>query len=275
MSVVSRASLVSRHTARRLTGQGRLPDFLILGAQKAGTTSLYNYLCQSPDVAPPLRKEVHYFSQFTLPPLSWYKAFFPDHAGRASVTGEATPFYLFHPDVPDRIEAAGLHAKFVAILRCPIERAWSHYRHEKRKGREQLGFADALRAEGERLRFTTDRVLDRAHLEALKRQSYLARGRYMAQISRFQKIAGAEGIHVLSLDQLQSDPATAVSQCCEYLGIAPPPSGIDYKVYNAGNEKSQMPEVDHQIFREAFDSDLEALATILPEADGWRRRLGP
>ncbi len=273
MSIASRAALMTRHAARRAVGAGRVPDFLILGAQKAGTTSLFNYLCHSPQVNPPLRKEVHYFSQHDPDPLSWYKAFFPIKTSPDDVTGEATPFYMFQPQVAQRINQAGIKPRLIAILRCPVERAWSHYRHERRKGREALSFSDALSLEHERLRGVTAEVLDRAHLEALQRKSYLARGQYMKQLSRFIEIFGRDQLHVLSLDHLRTSPGVAVKQCCEFLGIASPPESMEYRVYNAGQEKTVMPDVESGIFRRAFARDLEKLSTLLPEAKAWLQNL--
>ncbi len=273
MSIATRLTLLCRHALRRIRDDGGLPDFLILGAQKAGTTSLYEYLCKSSDVQSPLRKEVHYFSEYSLKPIAWYRAFFQGKKRATDQTGEATPFYLFQPQVAGRIEAAGITPKLLVILRCPVDRAWSHYRHEKRKGREPLEYLEALLAENERLSGTTDTVLSEAHLDALRRKSYLARGRYWEQICRFSEIFGHEKIHVLTLDQLKSDPANTVRECCDFLEIAPPPPDTVYRVYNAGNEKSDMPDVDREIFRRAFVDDLKQLVSILPQADLWLKRL--
>ncbi len=276
MSLATRANFMLHYGLRKLRGQSNLPDFLLLGAQKAGPTSLYNYICRSPEVFPSLRKEVHYFSKYRLPNLSWYETFFPTNPGNevgGFATGEATPFYLFHPDAPRRIADSGIAPKFIVILRCPVDRAWSHYRHEKRKNREPLPFEQALLAEPERLRGTTGRVLDRAHQEALQRHSYLARGQYMSQINRFLRYFDERDFLFLSLDHLRSDPATVVARSCEFLGVAPPPLDQPYPVYNAGKEKSGMPRVDPRIFLNAFDADLSDLVSILPEAHVWRDRL--
>lgn len=249
---------------------------MLIGAQKSGTTSLFDYICKSPEVIPPLRKEVHYFDQLTVPQESWYRAFFCDstsleNSGR--VTGEATPFYLFHPEVPYRIACSGLRPKFIAILRCPVERAWSHYRHEQRKGRELLTFSEALRSENQRLRATTHCILDEAHLLSLKYQSYLARGRYMTQLERYIEVFGKNSIHVLSLDQLKADLKGAVYGCCDFLGVDRPLASTVFSIRNADSEGGYLPIVDMEIFRKAFDNDLKRLETILPEAERWRESL--
>lgn len=274
MGYWSRASLIGRHTARRVRGAGALPDFLLLGAQKAGTTTLFHHLCRSRDVLPPLRKEVHYFDQHKLPDLSWYRAFFDPRAGHdGAITGEATPLYLSHPDVPHRIEASGIAPRFLVILRCPIERAWSHYRHEKRKGRETRPFADALAAEVDLLDAMEARHVDRDRLEFLRNKSYLSRGRYGAQIARYHALFGADRMHILSLDQLHAAPRTAIEGACAFLGVRPPDDDDGYGALNAGNDNKPMPAVDPAIFRTAFAEDLGRLSAIFPEAAVWLERV--
>ena len=274
MPLANRVKLSAQYGLRAIRAQGALPSFLLIGAQKAGTTSLFNYLCESPNIVPPLRKEVHFFDRFRLPSLSLYEPFFPEQAqDKGLITGEATPLYMFHPEVPDRIAKSGLNPKFIAILRCPMERAWSHYRHEKRKGREHLSFEEALRIEKERLRGTTDCVLDRKHLEQLQRHSYLSRGRYMEQLSRYFALFGKESVHVVSLDKMTTHPREVVASCSNFLGTAEPGPNADYGVHNAGRDNTGMPEVDMTIFREAFDDDLRALESVLPIAQRWRARL--
>src|SRR5215470_750369 len=134
----------ARFAARRATASARaLPDFLIIGAQKAGTTSLYAYLTAHRDVRPAGRKEVHYFDLgFTAGAElgeGWYRSMFPLRArlaldgrrtGRPVRTGEASPYYLFHPAAPQRAAALVPEARLLVLVRDPVERAWSHYRHE-------------------------------------------------------------------------------------------------------------------------------------------------
>lgn len=275
MTVWTRASLLARHLSRRSSKRGALPDFLLLGAQKAGTTSLFHHLCRSPDVLPPLRKEIHYFDQVRLPPMDWYRAFFDARSDGPGtpITGEATPLYLFHPDVAQRIHDAGLNPKFLVILRCPIDRAWSHYRHEKRKGREDRPFAEALAAEVGRLDEMERHGVDRERLKFLKTRSYLGRGRYHAQIERYRDLFGADRLHIVTLDDLHAQPADTIASCCDFLGIRTPGEDGAYRALNAGNDNKPMPEVDPSIFRTAFEQDLAKLAGIFPPAETWHRRV--
>ncbi|MGH3138604.1 MAG: sulfotransferase, partial [Gaiellales bacterium] len=123
-------------------GSRPLPDFLIIGAQRCGTTSLYRYLEKHPQVigAAP-SKGVHYFDVHHERSLRWYRAHFPtrrrrDRAGGGAVTGEASPYYVFHPHGPDRVRAAVPNVRLILMLRDPVIRAFSQYQQEYARGFE-------------------------------------------------------------------------------------------------------------------------------------------
>ena len=119
------------------------PNFLIIGAQRCGTTSLYNYLIQHPQIVPSSKKEVHFFDLNFHLGQSWYEKHFPEVSDNI-LTGEASPYYIFHPLCPKRIFDYDPSVKLIVILRNPIDRAYSHYRHIVRLGHEPLKFEDAL-----------------------------------------------------------------------------------------------------------------------------------
>ena len=142
------------------TGQNpTMPDFIIIGAHRCGSTSLYKYLVKHPAIAPAVRKEIHFFDRNFRKGVAWYQAQFPSLSfgvrqilKRHFVTGEATPYYMFHPHVPRRIFEAAPQAKIIAVLRNPIDRALSHYHHVVALGREPLPcFEDAIEQEEERV----------------------------------------------------------------------------------------------------------------------------
>src|SRR6266480_7948081 len=129
-----------------------LPDFLILGAQKAGTTALYAYLRQHPEITGPSWKEVSFFDRHYARGEAWYRGNFPNSLrARGKLVGEASPSYLFHPLAPERVAGLVPEAKLIALVRNPVDRAYSHYQHEVALGREPLSFEDAVAAEYERL----------------------------------------------------------------------------------------------------------------------------
>src|SRR2546423_14798695 len=134
-----------------------LPSFLILGAQKAGTTALYAYLRWHPGVTGPAWKEVSYFDRHYRRGVHWYRGHFPLRPGDRLV-GEARPGDPLHPLPPERVRATVPDAKLIALLRDPVDRALSHYHHEVALGREPPTFEEAIEAEPERTRGEEERL---------------------------------------------------------------------------------------------------------------------
>src|SRR6266540_2331415 len=130
-----------RLLARATSGARMLPGFLVIGTKRGGSTSLYEYLIRHPDVAGCLlTKGSHYFDVNFGRGWSWFRAAFPLAGGRRTIAGEASPYYMFHPLAPQRIAAALPEVRLIAVLRDPVERAWSHYRYERHRGYEDLPF---------------------------------------------------------------------------------------------------------------------------------------
>jgi hypothetical protein len=211
--------------------RGALPDFLIIGAQKAGTTSLYQYLVRHPDIESATVKEVHFFDLKYGKGLAWYSRFFPSEGRRQArlaqtkelVTGEATPYYLFHPHVPERVARSLPGIKLIVLLRNPIDRAYSHYHHAVRHGFESLDFEQAIASETDRLapeieRLTTD---DSYHSFVHQRNSYLARGRYIEQLERWAAYFSREAMLILEAEAFFADPGAGVSSVHAFLKVRP------------------------------------------------------
>src|SRR6187200_1451927 len=153
---VARSAIWAYGTA---TARGRpLPDFLVIGAQKAGTTALYAYLRWHPGITGPSWKEVSFFDRHWWRGEAWYRGQFPLRAG-GRLVGEASPSYLFHPLAPERARSLVPDAKLIALVRNPVDRAYSQYQHAVALGREPLSFEDALAAEDERLVGEVERLL--------------------------------------------------------------------------------------------------------------------
>jgi hypothetical protein len=220
----------ARFAVRRATAATRLlPDWLVIGAQKAGTTSLYYYLVEHPDVAPAFAEEVHFFDHHWADGLSWYRANFPLAArrdvrrlrGRGCLVGESTPYYLYHPAVPERVRATVPDARLVVLLRNPVDRAYSQYQHGLRRGRETLSFEEAIDQEPERLRDEEDRLRrDPAALSAGHQHfSYIARGRYEEQLRAWRRHFPAEQMFVASAESFQRDTGRVFSEILAFLGL--------------------------------------------------------
>ena len=219
----------ARVVARRPTqGVRPLPDFLIIGGQRCGTTSLWRWLGAHPDVVPGLAKEVQFFSSHWQRGEGWYRSHFPIRATRgrragrrAPLTFEATPYYLFHPQAAER--AAGLvgSAKLLVLLRDPVARAWSHYRHVVRLGLEPLPFEEAIERELERLDGEIGRMQSDPGYQSHSHKvfSYLSRGVYADQLERWLRCFLREQLLVLGSEDLFATPARCFQQVLEFLEL--------------------------------------------------------
>jgi hypothetical protein len=191
-----------------------LPNLVIAGAQKSGTTSLHHLLAGHPDVFfPEEPQEIQYFAveEDFARGLDWYAGLFARWAGERWI-GQTSPLYMFQPLVPERMAAVLPDARVVFILRDPVKRAYSHYWHEVRYGFEDHSFEEALELEPERLR---GGFLARRHF------SYAARGRYAEQLARFAACFPRPSLLVLLHEELQADPKVVLERCAAFLGVDP------------------------------------------------------
>jgi hypothetical protein len=211
---------------RRATAARRaLPDFIILGTQRGGTTSLYRCISGHPSMVPARHKELHYFDLNYSKGEAWYRARLP-LARPGRVTGEASPYLLFHPLAPGRA-AHDLPAstRFVVLLRDPVQRAISHYWHERRLKAETEPFDVALALEEERLSGAVECVLRGERSFAHFHFSYMARGRYAEQLERWFDHVGRDRILVVESESLFADPEVT-ERVSEWLGLPSPPGPL-------------------------------------------------
>ena len=197
-----------------------MPDFFIIGAQRGGTRSLYEYLSGHPDIQPARTEEVHYFSLFFDRGRRWFLSQFPP-LGPGQITGEASPYYLFHPLAAERLHAVAPEAKLIVLLRNPVDRAFSHYQLEVRQGNEPLSFEEAIAAESSRLAGEVERILDDDTYASFAHQhySYLARGRYVEQLRRWFSLFPRDQFLVLKSENFYRDPAAGYRQVTDFLGL--------------------------------------------------------
>ncbi|WP_324749632.1 sulfotransferase [Sphingomonas sp. LY54] len=210
--------------ARRLAPRRMRPSVFVVGAQKAGTTSLHALLSEHPAMRAPLVKEVHYFDLAADRPARWYEAHFPavsdsDDGARAFDT---TPYYLFHPQVASRIARYDPDARIVALLRDPVQRAWSHYWHEWRRGFETLEPMDAFSQEAVRLADPHMRVGETSReIFAHQHYSYCARSEYDRQLERWFVCFPPANILILRSESLFEAPEATLARLADFLEIAP------------------------------------------------------
>jgi hypothetical protein len=230
---------------RELTGRLRgLPAVLIIGTQKGGTTSLFNYMVQHPNVLHPMSKEIHYFDLNYARGASWYRARFPYsyRLRNGALTLDASPYYLAHPAVPQRAARQLPQAKLIALLRNPVDRAFSHYQHEVRGGRETLSFPEAIEKEAERLAGEEERLRNEPDYYSANhhRYSYMLRGLYVEQLRRWIEWYPRSQLLILQSEWLFRNPAAASRRVYEFLGLSP--HRLErYKTFLQGNYERDMP----------------------------------
>ncbi len=260
------------------SAERRLPTFLILGTQRAGTTSLYSYLARHTQIRSAVVKEVHYFDHNYHRDLRWYAGYFPttsaclrqERRGTGPViTGEASPSYLFDPRVAERVASDLPDARLIVMLRDPVARSRSHYLHEVRLGFEKLSFEDALAAEAGRLAGEFERVSEDPGYTSfnLLHHSYMARGHYCTQIERwFRHFPREQFLFILS-ERFFDDPAPQLVRAQQFLGL-PPEYLTSYPRRNASSPPPPMDEVNHRLANE-FASSNARLTELLGIKIAW------
>lgn len=265
-----------------LTARFRLlPDYLIIGAQRSGTTSLYKYLEQHPAVGPAfLGKEAHFFDTNYSGDLDSYRAHFPTSAykryvkvsrGLELVTGEGSPYYLAHPHAPYRIAETLPGAKLIALLRDPVERAYSHYQHELARGFEDLSFEEAIEREPQRLGGELERMRAEPSYNSLSYQhhTYLTRGRYAEQLEVWYSLFPRQQILLLRSEDLFADPDRTYREVLDFLGV-PTLSLPRYEAFNPCRY-SEMNEGTRRRLVDYFAEPNQRLYELLGVDFGWSR----
>jgi hypothetical protein len=229
------AKQMLRHYGEATSRLRRGPDFVIIGAKRGGTTSLYNYLLEHPSIQQlfPGRqhiKGVHYYDSNYTRGLRWYRSHFPLEVGgrhvarpalRPAVVGEASPYYLFHPLAAERLARDFPDIRIIVNLRDPVERAYSHYKEQCFHGRETLSFEAALDAEGERLRGEAERIAAEPGYcsTAHEHHSYLTQSRYSDMLPRWFSLFPRDQFHITASEDFYPD--RQVNEIWRFLGLEP------------------------------------------------------
>jgi len=257
-----------------------LPDFLVLGGQRCGSTSLYDMLCGHPDVAPASHKEPHFFDNNHLRGEEFYRRLFPlqlqmrareRRQGRRAVTGEATTYYLAHPAVPARVRALLPDVRLIAILRDPVDRAYSHYQLSVREGREPLSFEEALAAEPDRLAGEHERLIADPSYRGVAHRffSYRSRGRYIDQLERWWAEFPREQLLVLRSEDMFEDPRIVYDQLVTFLGLDPDADRRTFRARNRVSYDAMRPETRAELRGYFADPNL-ALEQRTGRAFNWQ-----
>lgn len=270
------AVIAIRRVPRLLTARHRvLPDFIVFGAMRCGTSSLYHTLTEHPQVVAAFRKEVRFFDWHFDRGLDWYRAYFPlrstlarhqRRAGRA-LTGEASPEYIFHPMAAERIARTLPEVRLVALLRDPVERAWSHYKHSVRLGVEPLTFEEALAREDERLAGELERMRQPGYRgRAFQDYSYVTQGRYDEHLGSWFEHLAPEQIMIVRAEDLFAEPAGTMARIVGFLGLGP--WTPRYLAMNLGRRGELAPGLRAQL-RERLAPSVRRLSALLGRDMGW------
>ena len=223
------------------------PDFLIIGAQKAGTTSLYKYLAAHHQIFMPAQKEVEFFSSnlyFTKGMNGYLNTWFK--GGNAScIWGEASPQYMMYDFVPSRIYESVPKVRMIAVLRNPIDRALSHYMMAVRRGIEQASLEETLCA-----------LMRRGLVPDKERNSerdYILFGEYGRIISGYLKFFEAKQIRIVFFEKLFQEPTAVLADLFDFLGVEVNclPANVGFRYHKGGTEK-RFPRMERWLLRQEW-----------------------
>jgi hypothetical protein len=259
-----------------------LPGFLIVGAERCGTSSMYEVLSWHPAVFSAIlpRKEVHYFDYNYARPLSWYQCHFPLRAraalaarstGVAPVAFEASPSYMCHPLAPERIARDLPAVKLIVMLRDPVARAYSSHTMRAGWGVETEPFERALELEDSRLAGEAERMAaDPSYAGYNWRHfAYRARGQYAEQLEQLGRLVGRDRIHVIDSEEFFTSPGRVYDQVLDFLGLP----HVGYPAFDPPRTRSRPPMSDsvRKALEEHYRSYDERLAAWLGHEPSWRR----
>ena len=213
-----------------------MPDFLVIGAKKGGTTSVANWLVQHPQVLPMFprtqrHKSPHYFDINYWRGPDWYRSHFPTERSRRrqvpdgrAVVGEASPYYMFHPAVCERVAHDVPDVRVIVMLRDPVSRAYSNYWDRRASGHETIStFEEAIEAEPQRLAGVDQRRLltdPRYYSVDHDNHSYLARGRYLEHLAPWLERLPPEQLLIMRAESMFDDPAAMFADVQSFLGLS-------------------------------------------------------
>ena len=274
--ILSRLQPLAKFYHRKLE-EHSLPDFLIIGAQKCGTTSLYSYLVQHPGIMNAECKEIHYFGN----PVNrargetWYRKHFPTissmklvekNLGYSPLTGEASPD-MNKPHVPKLVHELLPNAKLIAIFRNPVDRAFSQYHHHRKvAGWEPLSFEEAIAQSPLKL---PDQVMhDEWEYHKTDFRGYITKGLYAEQLEGWYQCFSKDSIHILSGDEFFLDPAKELKEILKFLEM--PDFKFDCSVpKNVGGYKAKMSKEIRTHLEEIFRPHNRRLYNLTGKDFGW------
>ena len=249
----------SPHGGASESATGAMPAFLIIGAKKCGTTFLYDLLIRHPHVEPAAKKELHYFDiLYEEESIEWYRRCFPAprwKEGRRTITGEATPYLDASRVVPERVARVLPRARLIALLRNPVDRAYSDYQQARRKGREPLTFEEAIEAE---------------KTKTLAHRKYLSRSTYADHLLRWSRFFAEEQMLVLKSEDFFERTQDTLERVLDFLDL--PNWELEaLEKRNKGKYEPRMDPTTRQRLEEYFEPHNERLYEHLGVDFEWQQ----
>lgn len=265
---------------RKLSAQSRpLPDFLIIGAQKCGTSSLHHYLSQHPQAIAPMEKEIRFFFDREheggnnlnfRKGIDWYRAHWPSMSkGRQAGTQafESTPGYILNSMSAERIKQTLPGVKLILMVRNPTERAISHYFHNRRhEGREPLELMAALQNEAQQV----EKLRTGFSLPAgVTPYSYLRRGLYAEQIQRFLEHFDRSSLHLIEFEEFVAKPKVVLDETYDFLGLEPGIYPEDLTSRNVSKNRKKVDSTVYDWLDNFFDEPNQSLSQFAGQQFSW------
>lgn len=252
-------------------GAGKRVGFLVAGAQKAGTTALFDYLRDVPGLELPAVKEAHFFDDeesvaWAAPDYAPYHALFRDEA---RLWGEATPIYLYWPNALERIRAYNPGMKLILLFRDPVQRAWSHWKMEYARGNETEPFDWCIREGRARMARAAP------HPGFHRVYSYVERGFYGRQLADVLHLFPRRQLLLLSSGALEDDPTGTMRAICAFLGVPPIEGPVAPRVSRPAADiayPSTLSDGDVAFLQRQFDGELRRFQELAGEVIGLLRR---
>lgn len=255
---------------RRLTAKSRrVPDFYIPGVQKGGTTSLFRYLEMHPGVAASFQKEPHFFCFNVNRGEGWYRAHYPRMSEPRQV-GDASTHYLFYSECARRVYEANSNAKIMILLRNPADRAYSAWKHAKRKGYERRSF-DAILSKAlqqDPVGSLNEYQEPGRRTKKWANQAYLEHGLYAAQLRAWISVFPREQLWVRSSEEFFSNIEGVYSSALEFLGLAAWSPDDGFSPFNVGLRGDMDEAVRHKLL-EYYTEPNEELFRMLGVRYHW------
>jgi hypothetical protein len=250
-----------------------LPNFLIIGGVRCGTTSLYYDICQHPSVETAAYDEIGFFDDNYHLGQDWYRSLFPTKRKMEnikqvtgySITGEDTPFYIWNSDVVKRIADMLPNIKLIAILRNPIDRAYSNYHLGIREGIEKRSFSDVVKNEIDFINMRKQENIELTNNDYKK--SYLAKGIYVEQLKKWYKIFRKEQLCVISTEDFSDNPNQTLKKIFNFLKI--PDYSIKEFEEKKKSEYSEMNNSTRVEIEKFFEVYNEQLYQLIGQKFNW------